>query len=170
MLNNCSGQNSTRFTQQRAFVHTCDDSARAFVAVLMRALKTELGCSVPEKRWKTMQTGGKSDRGDLISNQKLILHMWEDSQESGHYEHRKQRHRHKKHHSHEKEDRIEVYARRSKAGPPTKPKPSHDILGGARPKHRRDSVQSKLDWKRLKFNRSLIVLFYDLKKWLKSNQ
>ena len=67
------------------------------------------------------------------SNQKLVLHMWED--ENNHHEsqemsrkHHKHHHRnrHKHHSSHkESEDRIDVYvAKRNLKGPPTKPKPN----------------------------------------------
>ena len=86
-------------------------------------------------------------------NQKLVLHMWEDSGDEHLHEgaqqhqrpkvHRKEVHsrhhhrsRHRKHH-HEEQDRIDIYVPK-KTGPPTKPKPSHVAIS-----RRSSSMHSK---------------------------
>ena len=85
-----------------------------------------------------MQNSKNSDLHN--SNQKLVLHMWEDEhhdqQQNENRKHRDHKHHHRnrhKHHSsrdHHKDhisenDRIDVYvAKRNLKGPPTKPKPN----------------------------------------------
>ena len=104
-----------------------------------------------------MQSSKNSDLHN--SNQKLVLHMWEDEHhENEARKHRDHKHHHRnrhKHHSrdhkdHISEDRIDVYvAKRNLKGPPTKPKPN--LVEYARKSH--SSLHSKQPFLRVtKYN------------------